>query len=319
MGTLRGEETMTILYVLFNILAFAFLAPLVQGVIKKTKAYLQMRQGPPVMQMYADLKKYWQKETIVSKNASVIFLLAPYIVFTVIVVIALLIPSFNGEAPLASWGDFILVLYLFAFARFFLALAGIDAGSPFGGMGSSREMMFSSLVEPAFFATLLGLALRTHSMNLATISYGLSKFGLEVLSPAHIFALAAALIVLVAETGRIPVDNPDTHLELTMVHEAMILEYSGKELALMHWSATIKQLILLSLVANLFFPWGIAFTGFVGFIVGGVLFLVKVFALALLLALIETALVKFRIFKVPDLLAMAFLLAILAILAQYYL
>jgi formate hydrogenlyase subunit 4 len=310
---------MTIFYICFNILAFAFLAPLVQGVIKKVKAYLQMRQGPPVLQMYADLNKYWHKESIVSKNASVVFLFAPYIVFTVITVVALLIPSFNGVAPLASWGDFILVLYLFALARFFLALAGLDAGSAFGGMGSSREMLFSSLVEPAFFVTLLGLALRTHSMNLAAVSYGLSKFGLGVLTPGHVFALVAALIILVAETGRIPVDNPDTHLELTMVHEAMILEYSGKELALMHWSASIKQLILLSLIANLFLPWGIALSGIMGFLVGTIVFLIKIFVLAILLAFIETALVKFRVFKVPDLLAMSFLLAILAILAQYYL
>lgn len=310
---------MKVIALLLQIFAFLVLAPFVQGFIKKIKAALQLRKGPPLLQMYADLKKWWLKESIVSERASWIFLAAPYFVFMTILAIMLLVPAFNGNAVLPDWADFIVVLYLFALMHFFLALAGLDAGSAFGGMGSSREMLISSLIEPAFFASLTGLALRTHTANLSAMSAGLAKFGWDVFSPSHLLALAAAIIILVTETGRIPVDNPDTHLELTMIHEGMILEYSGRELALMHYAAALKQLILLSILANLFLPFGVSLTGLGGIFAGTVVFLIKIFFLAALLAIIETAFVKLRIFRAPDLLIMAFLLTMLSIVSQYYL
>lgn len=310
---------MTVIYAILNIIMFIFLAPLVQGLIKKAKAFLQMRKGPPLLQMYADIYKYLQKESMMSKHASLIFIFAPYIVFTAVVTVALFVPGINGRPALTAWGDIVMLLYLFALMRFFMALAGLDAGSAFGGMSSSREMLFSSIIEPAFFLTLVGLTLRTHTMNLEQIALGLNKFGWDVVSPSHLLALVAAIIILVTETGRVPVDNPDTHLEVTMIHEGMILEYSGKELALMHWSAAIKQLILLCILANLFLPWGIALTGFVGFITSIIVLGIKIIFLSILLAVIETAFVKFRIFRVPDLLVMSFILSLLAVVSEYYL
>jgi len=265
---------------------------------------------------YYDIAKLLRKDSVVSQNVSWVFHVAPIISFVAVLTAGILIPIFITELPLGFAGDLIAVAYLFALARFFTALASLDAGSSFGGMGGSREMFVAALVEPALMLSIFAVALNVGSTNLSYISQTVSAMGLDAFSPYQILAFAALFIIAIAETGRIPVDNPATHLELTMIHEAMILEYSGKQLAIVELGAMIKQLLVFSLLANIFFPWGIASgAGAIAILVALLAYLIKIIVLGAVMAMVETSTAKWRLFRLPELLSVSLMLSFLAIVS----
>lgn len=295
------------------------LAPLVSGIIKKMKALSQKRIGPPLFQLYYDLYKLFRKDTVVSETASWIFKATPYIFFSVTLLAALFIPVSIRLQPLSFMGDLILAIYLLALGRFFMTLAGLDPGSTFGGMGSSRESMIAALVEPALMVALLTVALTAKSTSIYQMLTTTSGLGLQIFQPVYLLSFLAVFIILITETARIPVDDPATHLELTMVHEAMLLEYSGKYLALMEYGAAIKQLLLITLLVNLFIPLegSLLFTQpLQTILISLVIYVVKVILMAVLVAIVEINTVKLRLFSVPNLTALAFILAFLAFFQQ---
>ncbi|MBB6283893.1 respiratory chain complex I subunit 1 family protein [Geobacillus subterraneus] len=308
-----------ILAALWQTAIIILLAPFIQGVIKKTKARMQNRIGPSVWQPYYDLMKFMKKDAVLSVHSSWISIITPYIVFASIVAAGLFIPTYMMDNGWSFIGDAILIVYLFGVARFFTALSALDAGGSFGGMGSSREMALSAIAEPALLLAMFAVCLSGGTMRLPDLVASLINSEWNWFSPPYGLAFFAMLIVLIAETGRIPVDNPDTHLELTMVHEGMLLEYSGRYLGLMMWAAQIKQLLLFSLFINLFFPWGIAVSGDGSYTIASLLlYVVKLVALGMLLAFIETMYAKIRLFKVPKLLGSSMILSLLAILLQVF-
>jgi formate hydrogenlyase subunit 4 len=302
----------------YQILLIILLAPLLTGIIKKTKAFFQTRRGPNIFQPYSDLIKFMRKESVFSMHTSWIFRVTPFIYLISMLVVSALLPVVSTQGILTFTGDLILVVYLFALARFFLALAGLDAGSAFGGMGSSREMALASVAEPAFMLPLFTMAVAAGTTNLTGIVTGIVNGGEGILTTAHLMSFVAFFIVAIAETGRIPVDNPDTHLELTMIHEGMLLEYSGKHLALLTLGVSIKQLLVFTLLANVFFPWGIATAFDPGSLaLGTIVFIFKVICLGFVMAVIETSFAKMRLFKVPDLLVGSFLLGLLGLISKF--
>ncbi|HHT9120264.1 MAG TPA: respiratory chain complex I subunit 1 family protein [Candidatus Hypogeohydataceae bacterium YC41] len=287
-------------------------APLLQGFIKKMKARLQGRQGPSLLQPYYDLWKLLRKDSVLSEHASWVFRYAPYGVFSFILTAGLFVPLYVPQAPMAYAGDCILVVYLFAMARFLQAIAALDTGSAFGGMGSSREMTISSFVEPALFMALFTVGLKADSLNLNEMVLWPYRDSIGYFSLFNILLAAGFFVVPIAETGRIPVDNPATHLELTMIHEAMILEYSGRALALIEWSKAIKQLIFLSLFVNLFLP---VFKEEAFSLHSSGLFLAKLLAAGYVTAWVETLNAKLRLFRVPGLLFLSVCCSFLALLS----
>ena len=294
------------------------LAPLLTGFTRKVKARLLLRRGPPLVQPYRDLVRLMRKEVVLAENASWLFRVIPYLIFAATWVAASLVPTFR-TGLLFSWSaDLIAIVALLGSARFFLALAGLDIGTSFGGIGSSREVMIASLAEPAMIMIIFTLALIAGSTQLSTMAGFLvsSEVGLRV---SLGLALLALIMVAIAENARIPVDNPATHLELTMVHEAMVLEYSGRHLALIELSASLKLLLYVSLIACLFVPWGLVPAG-VGLgllVIGLVAYIVKVTVGGLLLALFETSIAKMRVFRVPEFLGAALMLGLLATLLMF--
>ena len=305
--------------VLLQTLVLLAVAPFIVGLIRKVKARLQCRRGASPFQPYAALAKLFRKEPVVSTTTSWIFTATPYILFASTLAAGLLVPIFASQMPLSFAGNIIALVYLLALGTFFLILAGLDAGSAFGGMGSSREAIVASLTEPAMIVSIFAIALTAGSTNLSTIVHKTALLEGIVTDPApHLMALAALFIVTLAETGRVPVDNPATHLELTMIHEAMVLEYSGRYLALLEWAAGIKLLVLLTLIANVFAPWGIATSQTPAAIgIGLAVYLVKVSGLAVLIGVIESMFAKLRLFRVPELLGVAFILALLGLVFFY--
>ena len=245
----------TFAIVLQTVLLLA-LAPLVSGCIRNWKAKLQNRRGPRVWQPYFDLIKFLRKDMVISEHASWVFSAAPYVVFISALLAGLMVPMVTAQAPLSLFGGVLAVVGLLALGRFFLALGGLDPASAFGGMGSSREMTIAAIAEPALMLAIFTVAITAGSTDLSQMVPAAQQPGWNLLNPTHVLAFAALFIVLLAETGRIPVDNPATHLELTMIHEAMLLEYSGRYLALMEWGASIKQLVLMALLVNIFLPGG---------------------------------------------------------------
>jgi formate hydrogenlyase subunit 4 len=297
-------------------LLLVLIAPLVRGVIAKIKARLQNRLGASVWQPYFDIYKMLQKESVVSDTCSWIFVAAPYCSFAAYTAAALFLPVLTATAAGSFMGDAIVFVYLFGLARFVTALAALDAGSSFGGMGSSREMSLSTLAEPGLMLTIFALAALTHATHISGMVASFASLGLQVVSPVYPLALISIAIITLVEAGRIPVDNPTTHLELTMIHEAMILEYSGKELAIIEWGGAIKLTLLLTLIANIFFPLGIATVlNPKALLIGLAAFAIKILALAAIIAVVETSLAKMRLFRVPHLLSMANLLGFLALVA----
>ncbi len=295
------------------------LSPLVSGLIKRAKARLQNRRGPPVWQPYLDLAKFLRKDMVISEHASWVLAWAPAVVFLTALLAGLLVPTITVQAPLSLFGGVLALVGLLALGRFFLALGGLDAGSAFGGMGSSREMTLAAIAEPALMLAIFTVAIAAGSTDLSRIVAATLGPGWRLLDPMHVLAFAALFIVLLAETGRLPVDNPATHLELTMIHEAMLLEYSGRSLALMEWGAALKQLVMMTLLVNVFFPIGLAPAGAGPADLGLALlaYLAKLFAVALCVVVVETANAKLRLFRVPDLLSAAFVLAALALLSTF--
>src|SRR5213593_1888443 len=294
------------------------LAPLLSGCIKNWKAKLQNRRGPRVWQPYLDLAKFVRKDMVISEHASWIFRVMPYVLFISTLLAGLMVPLVSVSAPLSLFGGALAIVGLLALGRFFLALGGLDPASAFGGMGSSREMTISAIAEPALMLGIFTVAIGAGSTDISRIVQNTQALGWGLLSPTHVMAFAALFIVLLAETGRIPVDNPATHLELTMIHEAMILEYSGRYLALIEWGASVKQLVLMALLANIFFPVGLAAdTTPAAFGLGLVYFVAKLIVLACAVVLVETTNAKLRLFRVPDLLSTAFILATLALVSTF--
>jgi formate hydrogenlyase subunit 4 len=294
------------------------LAPLLVGFIRWLKARLQSRQGAAPWQPYFEIRKLFGKEAVVSHTASWLFNVTPFIVFATSVAVASLVPLIVAPPDAFVIGDLFAVVYLLLLGTFFLALAGLDTGSPFGGMGASREMTVVALTEPTVALSIVALALNAGSTSLSQIvTRTIAEPGMA-LGPGHLFAFASLFIVTLAETGRLPVDNPSTHLELTMIHEAMVLEYSGPYLALVEWGAALKLLIFLALAANLFIPWGIATTlSPWALMVGAATFVVKLAILAVAIAVLETRVAKLRLFRVPELLSASFVLALLAVMSTF--
>jgi formate hydrogenlyase subunit 4 len=294
------------------------LAPLVSGCIKNWKAKLQNRRGPRIWQPYFDVTKFLRKDMVISEHVSWVFLAAPYVVFITALLVGLMVPIVTTHAPLSLFGGVLAVIGLLALGRFFLALGGLDPGSAFGGMGSSREMTLSAIAEPALMLAIFTVAITAGSTDLSRIVAATHGPTLKLLNPAHLMAFAALFIVLLAETGRIPVDNPATHLELTMIHEAMLLEYSGRYLAFMELGASIKQLVLMAILVNIFLPVGLATDGSAAALgLALSVFLLKILVLSGVVVLVETVNAKLRLFRVPDLLSAAFVLATLALLSTF--
>lgn len=290
-----------------------FLSPLIIGIVRKIKAKFQNRTGASIFQPYRDLWKLFHKDEVISEDASWIFKFAPYLIFSVTVILGASIPLFTTVFHGNLISDLLVVTCLIALASFFLALAGMDVGSAFGGFGSSREMTVAALTEGGLIFSMIALAFAAHSTNLFIIAETISSLSFFAFAPI-ILAFGAFIITMLSETARFPFDNPATHLELTMIHEAMILEYSGKRLALIEWASTNKFLIFLSLGANLFFPWGMALTdGLADILIALLLFFVKILILSIFVAVLESSIAKFRFFRLPDLLFTSFILSIIAI------
>jgi formate hydrogenlyase subunit 4 len=291
-------------------LMIIFFSPLVNGVIKKLKANMQGRKGPGVLQSYYDLMRLFKKDMVVSTVTSWVFKGTPYIVYVSTITAAMLVPVLTVRPAYGMMGDVIALIYIFALARFFMALAGLDAGTAFGGEGSSREMTVAILVEPMMMLALFTAAISAGSTNIAGIA---GKQG-AIYSPSHLLALSAFLVAIIAETGRVPVDNPDTHLELTMIHEGMILEYSGRYLALMEWAHYMKQMVLFTLAVDIFSPFGIARdAGASELALSLGVYVVKMFGMTFLMAAVESTRAKVRFFQLPSILGGAFVLAFLSL------
>jgi formate hydrogenlyase subunit 4 len=305
--------------VIIQLVMLLALSPFIIGLIRKVKARLQCRKGAGILQPYADLAKLFHKQPVISSTTSWIFPATPYIVFASSLAAGLLVPMFVSQNPFNFAGNVIALVYLLALGTFFLILAGLDAGSTFGGMGSSREAIVATLAEPAMMLSIFAIALTAGSTNLSTIVHKTALMeGIITAPPPHLMALVAFFVVVLAETGRVPVDNPATHLELTMIHEAMLLEYSGRYLALLEWAAGIKLVVFLSVIANVFAPWGIATSVTPASVaIGMIVYVVKVSALALLIGMIESMFAKLRLFRVPELLGAAFILSLLALVFFY--
>jgi formate hydrogenlyase subunit 4 len=296
-----------IVYALLNTAFIILISPLFVSLIKKVKAFTQGRKGPPLLQTYYSLLKLLKKETVYSENASMLIRITPYINIVCVVVASLCVPVVYIPTQIAGFGNIILFLYLLVFAKFFMALAGLDAGSTFGGMGSSREMTVSAVIEPVIITIFaaLGLLLKTTNLyDMFSTSLNSSLF----INPSTLLISLSLFIILIVETARIPVDNPETHLELTMIHEAMILEYSGPNMAMMEMSHAIKQTILMAVLINILIPWGLtASPNALTVSISIVMFTAKASLLAGAVGIFESMFAKSRLFRLPNLFMLAFL------------
>lgn len=301
-----------------QLLLVVLLAPLLTGIVRKTRARLLRRQGASVFQPYLDLRRLLHKEVVIAHQASWLFRIAPYLIFSAIWAAASLVPTFATGLIFSRSADLIAIVALLGSARFFLALAGLDVGTSFGGIGSSREVMIATLAEPAMIMIIFSLALIAGSTQLSNIADVMlsPEIGLRV---SLGLALIALVMVAIAENGRIPIDNPATHLELTMVHEAMVLEYSGRHLAMIELAASVKLLLYMSIIACVFIPWGLApvDAGLKSYLIGVVAYLVKLAVGAVALAVFETAVAKMRVFRVPEFLGAALMLGLLGTLLLF--
>jgi formate hydrogenlyase subunit 4 len=292
-------------------------APLLKSLIKKMKARLQNRQGPPLFQGYYDLAKLFGKEPVRSDAASWVYVAGPRVYFATAIAASTLVPVLRAAAPLEGAGGILLLVGALALGRFALATAALDTGSPFGGMGASRDMTIAALAEPALMLGLFTSALAAGSLNLGALVRTVVQQGVTF-HPADLLAFAGLFIIVIAETGRIPVDNPATHLELTMIHEAMVLEYAGPDLALVEWASALKELLYLTLLADLFVPFGIATSAAPGALALALAaWLVKIVALAVAVTIVESTNAKLRLFRVPELMSISLGLAFLALATRF--
>jgi formate hydrogenlyase subunit 4 len=304
---------------ILQVLIILAISPAFVGWVRMLKCWLQGRTSAGLFQPYRDIMKLFAKDVFLAENASWIFRFTPYLVFGTATLAGGIIPMLSVDLPLSATADVIVLVALFAIARFFTALAGMDIGTAFGGMGSSREMTIASLAEPAMLMAIFTVSLAARSTSLSQIVQVICS-GQSVLRPSLAFAFIAFVLISLAETGRIPVDNPATHLELTMVHEAMILEYSGRHLALIEWAGMMKLMLFMALGASLFFPWGIDISGSaMGSALAFVFLLLKLAASGVVLVLIETGLAKMRLFRLTEFLGSAFLMATLGMLSFFIL
>jgi formate hydrogenlyase subunit 4 len=295
------------------------LAPAFSGWVKVLKCRAQGRTAPGILQPYRDIRRLFAKNLLVAENASWIFRFTPYLTFGVTVMAAGIIPLISVDLPLSATADVIALVMLFGIVRFFTALAGMDIGTAFGGMGASREMTIASLAEPAMLMAVFTVSLASSSTSLTQMVTVMAHSDFFI-RPSLAFALAAFILIALAETGRIPVDNPATHLELTMIHEAMILEYSGRHLALIEWAGMMKLLLFFALGIASFCPWGIAPSGDIVLLLLALgLLAAKLVLGSIIMVLIETGLAKMRIFRLPEYLGSAFLLATLGMIAFFIL
>lgn len=294
-------------------------APLLVGLMRQVRAKLEGRVGAGVVQPWRDLAKLLRKERLTPNGTSGLFAVAPLVLAATTLMVVAVGPFLSTRSPFDGVADLFVVVALLTLGAVSLALAGIDTGTAFGGMGASREMTILALVEPTLLVAILALSVPVGSTNLAAIVTATLDDPTRVLSPTTLLAGVALAVAVIAETGRLPVDNPSTHLELTMVHEAMILEYSGPDLAVVEWASATRLLVFVGLLANLLFPWGIATGGSVGLLLLAVLaFVAKTVVLAVGLAVGEVFMAKLRLFRVPELLAGSFLLALLAVAASFF-
>lgn len=306
---------------LVQVVLVAVGSPLLIGVMRQVRARLEGRAGAGVLQPWRDLRKLMRKEPITPHGTGWVFRAAPLLLAGTALVVAAVVPLVTTSSALDGIADLFAVTALLALGSVALALGGLDTGTAFGGMGASREMTVLALVEPTILVSVFALSIRVGSTNLGAIVTSTVEDPLSVISPVSVLAAVALVIVIIAETGRIPVDNPSTHLELTMIHEAMILEYAGPDLALIEWASAMRLSVLLGLLASLFFPVGIAVGGAsaLAVLVAIVALVLKVAVLGVLLAAGEVFMAKLRLFRIPELLAGSFLLALLAVAASFFL
>lgn len=306
---------MAIFIIILKIILLPLVSPLCIGIVRKIKAIMQNRRGAGILQPYYDLWKLFHKDEVIARDASWIFYFTPFLLFGLSILLPLGIPLLGSVESLSFFGDFLVTVYLLATMTFFLALAGIDSGSAFGGFASSREMTIASLTEGILLFSFLPIALVTHTTNvilMTTIASGLSFFGYLPFG----IAFLGFFIALMAETGRIPFDNPSTHLELTMIHEAMILEYSGKRLALIEWANANKFIFYVVLGSNLFFPWGTATSlNYPSLLIALAFVILKTTILISGIAVLESSIAKLRLFRLPDLLLTGFIFCVISLIA----
>jgi len=307
-----------ILYCVINTLVVLAISPLFVSLVKKVKAWTQGRRGPSLFQTYATIRKLLSKEVIYSPASSWVTRICPYLSMASLIVASLFVPLVFVTGTVGGIGNIILFLYLLALSRFIMALAGLDAGSPFGGMGSSREMSISAIIEPTMIIVFATLAFVYRTLNIPDmVSIAAAQGTMAV--PTLILVAISLFILLIVETSRIPVDNPETHLELTMIHEGMVLEQSGRNLALMEYAAAIKLAVLTGLLVNLVVPLGIATTlSVTGLAVAVIALVVKGSALAGVIGLFESSMAKKRFFQLPSLFAMAFFFSTLVIIIEVF-
>lgn len=305
---------MTTATYVFQIVLLLAVAPLVRGTIARIKARIQNRRGASIWRPYSDIAKLFRKQDLKPTTASPFFFMAPRAVFAATVGATIFVPILAGGSAFSFAGDFLLLVYLLALARFFLLLGAMDGGSSFGGMGASREVLVSALAEAPLVLSLVAVAIAAGAMSLSGMAQWAAMQDPTRFSAVHALAVAALVLVAIAETGRIPVDNPTTHLELTMIHEAMVLEYSGPSLAWIEWAASVKLTLVLSLLIALFAPWGMAVNGSTaGLLVAFVAFACKLGVLAVAIAVLECSIAKLRMYLVPDFLGVATALSVLAV------
>ncbi len=306
--------------ILCQLAFFLLVGPLVIGFMRKLRARIEGRRGAPTIQPFRELVKLWRKQTIEPTGASAIFRFAPYFLFGTSLTIAAAGPFLATTNRLSPSSDLFVVVGLLFLGNIAMALAGLDLGTSFGGLGASRELTVSSLVEPTLLVAIFALAIPAGTSSLDGMVRASLAYPERILSPATLLAFGAFIVVVVAESKRLPIDNPSTHLELTMIHEAMLLEYSGPRLAVIEWASDVRLAILLALTANLFFPFGIAnnHTQLLSLAFAVIVLLLKVLVLAALIALAESALVKIRLTRVPELLSGSFVLAFLSIMISFF-
>ncbi len=293
---------------ILQLILFIAVAPFLSGLITKIKNNIRMRRGPSVFQPYYNLAKLFSKDEVISDTASWIFKVTPVIVISSMLTAALLIPVFIFSAPLHSMGDFLSLVFIFALGRFFLALSALDTASSFTGMGSSREMFISSLTEPVLCLVIFAVSYHAGSTDISVLG------GMHAISISAVIAALALLLVTIAETSRIPVDNQETHLELTMVHEAMVLEYSGRRLAFIEMASYIKQMVLFFLIAQIVFPIALpAFGDFIQISFWFLWYLTRIVIIAIVVGVIEVTVAKMRLFRVTDFLGFGFVLGVIAL------
>jgi formate hydrogenlyase subunit 4 len=292
------------------------LAPLLTGWVNQCRAWLQNRRAPGLLQPYRNLNKLFRKEVVLAHNASPLFRIAPYLIFGSLALAAAIVPTLDIDLPLNAAADAIALVGLLALARLFIALAAMDIGTAFGSLGARREMMVGFLAEPALLMVLFTASIISGSTSLSTIVHTLAHKEF-VIYPSMAFAGVAFTMVSLAENARIPIDNPATHLELTMIHEAMVLEYSGRHLAMIEWAASLKLFVYSCMGLALFFPFGVAESGdWLGIVLALPALLLKLAIGGAALALIEILSAKMRIFRAPEFLGTAFLFAVLAMLVH---